>query len=106
MKKLNELAMQIVRENMKNARHQLAKTPYWKTAEFAYASYSLTTLIEILEYLRRSPDISPIIILEEYRDQMDDYACRNIIGSYMFSVAYDTVTNIIDELISSKEVCK
>lgn len=50
--------------------------------------------------LNKRKNTPPLIIIERFRDQMDDYSCRNIHTSYMFSVAKDMAEWIIDLLIT------
>ncbi len=62
-------------------------------------SYSRWAADEIIHELEMNKDIPPLIILEEFRNKMDDYACENLRNSFIFSEAYDVVTIIIDELL-------
>lgn len=57
--------------------------------------YEKWAISEILEYINKS-DKRTIDAVEEFRDKMDDYACK---GNYIFSIAYDTATCVLDALI-------
>ena len=72
----------------------------WRTAYLSQRSYAKTAAQDILELLRDT-DQPPLVVIEAYRDKMDEYACLNKFGSIMFSVAHDTAENIIDSLIGS-----
>lgn len=73
---------------------------YWHSSSFAQRSYAKTAAYEILELLRNSSE-PPLVIIEEYRDKMNEFACLNSFGSFIFSVASHTAENIIDMLVGS-----
>lgn len=66
----------------------------------AQTSYSRWAIREIMVRLIKDRTTPPLIVIEQFRDQMDDYSCRNLYTSYMFSVAKDTAEWIIDLLIN------
>jgi hypothetical protein len=62
-------------------------------------SYSYWAAEEILLKLISNPDIPPLIVIEQFRDQMSEYSGKNRYTSCIFSVAKDTAEWIIDLLI-------
>lgn len=63
-------------------------------------SYSRWAAREILVRLEKNRTTPPLILIEEFRDQMDNYSCVNIRTSYAFSCAKDMAEWIIDLLIA------
>lgn len=98
MNSLNDYALSYVRSEIKEHEEILKTTSYWKSYDFAFISYSISALKEILSRLEKDRVTSPITIIREYRDQMSDYACVNPEGSFMFSVACDMAVYMLDEL--------
>jgi hypothetical protein len=100
MSEANKIAMRVVLDYI----NELESTPcfwdYWTSAYFAQRSYAKTAARDILELLENSSE-PPLVVIETYRDKMDEYACLNEVNSFIFSVAYDTAENIIDAIISS-----
>lgn len=101
MSKANEMAIQIVQEYVKELENHPCSIGYWRSSEFAQRSYAKTAAYDILERLKKQCSEPPLIVIEEYRDKMDEYACINPVASIMFSVAHDTAENIIDALVGS-----
>lgn len=81
-------------------RKTLTTTAKWRDYSLAQESYSRWAAREILIRLIREKNTPPLIVIERFRDQMDDYSCRNPYTSYMFSVAKDMAEWIIDLLIT------
>ena len=55
---------------------------------------------DLLEYVMSNPDMHAINLVEEYARRMDNYACRNKKGSYVFSIANDVAVGVLDMLYS------
>lgn len=72
----------------------------WDSYGFRQESYSRWAAREILYRLENDRNTPPLIIIENFRNQMDEYACMNSCTSYMFSVAKDMAQWIVDLLIS------
>lgn len=75
---------------------------------FYLYSYSIWALSELKEYVifhytHGTRDIEYCI--EDYRDMMDEFTCsaKTEITNYMFSLAYDEVTNFLDLWLNRKE---
>lgn len=73
----------------------------WPKYEFSKRSYERWAAKEILESIRRRPDISPLQIVEGYVHMADKFSGiehdeRN--DSFIFSVAHDVATDILDIL--------
>lgn len=72
----------------------------WKYREFQQDVYTKWALREILNILIKRQDQPPLQVLEEFKEQMDEYACSGDSKyNYMFSVAYDTAQWVIDLLL-------
>lgn len=66
---------------------------------FQQSSYIKWAAVEFYNYVLRQPDdIVPLTVAESFRDRMDDYACRYM-DNIMFSVAVDTMDDIVDLII-------
>lgn len=63
-------------------------------------SYSRWAAKELLLRLKKNKTTPPLILIEEFRDQMDHYSYINVRTSYVFSCAKDMAEWIIDLLIS------
>lgn len=72
-----------------------------KRIEFEYKSYQCSALEEIERYLTKHNKEDPIEMLEEFRYQMDCFACetKNPTANFMFSVYYDVATDVMDTLL-------
>ena len=70
--------------------------PHWDKERFKQQAYSVFTADEILRLLHEDEDRSPLVIIEDYANKMDNYACRGGKMSFLFSVAYDVAINILD----------
>lgn len=73
--------------------------------EFDLLAYNHWAYKELSNYVyRRKSDISPVSAVEEFREKMDDYACKAKTGeaNFIFSVAYDVATDILDLFISDE----
>ena len=99
MNKANIMAIQIVRNYISRLERQ--PMGYWRSSEFAQLSYSKSAARDLLNLLQDKTDTPPLVVIEEYRDKMNDYSCLNPMWSFMHSVAADTADSIIDELIGS-----
>lgn len=77
---------------------QIAKNFYDNPLE--QRSYSEWAMNEIIERLSQNSRTPPLMVIEEFRDQMNDFSCINPITSYIFSCAKDTAEWIIDLLIA------
>ena len=100
MSKANTIAIRVVLDYINELESTTTTFDYWNSAYFAQRSYAKTAAYDILELLKNSTE-PPLVVIEEYRDKMNDYACLNGFGSVIFSTAYDTAEGIIDALIGS-----
>lgn len=57
---------------------------------------------EILKEVEANPDVSPIIIVEQFAERMDNYSLENTFVSFSFSVAKDTADDILSILWNIK----
>lgn len=60
--------------------------------------YEQWAIEEILSHIKSS-NKRVLDAVEEWRDMVDDFACKNTKSSYIFSIAYDTATCVLDALI-------
>ena len=72
----------------------------WYSDSFISNSYSICAAKELLTRLNNNRDIPPLITLENFEELMDEYACKNINNSFLFSCAKDMTRWIIDLLIA------
>lgn len=72
----------------------------WYNDSFVSNSYSIWAAKELLTRLNNNRDIPPLITLENFEELMDEYACKNINNSFLFSCAKDMTRWIIDLLIA------
>nr|DAJ79347.1 MAG TPA: hypothetical protein [Caudoviricetes sp.] len=66
---------------------------------FRQKSYSRWAGRELLLLLEKNTDKPPLILIEEFRDKMDDLSCISKNG-YIFSCAKDMAEFVIDLLIN------
>lgn len=62
--------------------------------------YEQWAISEIIDAIWKS-DKRVLDTVEDFRKKMDNYACKNTKSSYIFSIAYDTATSVLDCLISA-----
>ncbi len=74
--------------------------------DFYYHSYCRWALDELEHYIWKHSNTKDIMyLLETYRQRMDDWSClpnKPAETCWMFTVAYDMVTYIIDQVITVK----
>lgn len=92
---MREKAVQIVQNYADDLRYSLRAAK--SREERRQIVYALTSAEEILDILNSSSS-HPLEIVEYYIGLMDDYACRNLKNSYMYSCGYDTAYDIYDRL--------
>lgn len=63
-------------------------------------SYYKWTANELLYRLNSSREIPPLVIFEEFHDEMEKYSKKNKFASYIFSCGKMVTEQIIDMLIS------
>lgn len=76
-------------------------------ATFEYQSYKRWALVELRNYICKKclhEDFSIFETVEEFRALMDQYSCESKSGecNFIFAVAYDVATDVLDHLISEK----
>lgn len=77
-------------------RQSLKITAIWHSYSLAQESYSRWAARELLVRLETNRTVPPLVIIEEFRDQMDDYSYN----SCVFLCAKDLADCIIDLLIT------
>lgn len=63
---------------------------------FTQRVYEKAAVMDILNKCDQERDKPVRWIIEEYEKQMDEYSTKNLRNSYMFSVARDVATDILD----------
>lgn len=100
MSEAQKLAYKVVSAYIDELENSPNPIEHWRSSYMAQRSYAKTAAYDILELLRDSTE-PPLVVIEEYRDKMNEYACLNKHGSIIFSVAADTADNIVDALVGS-----
>lgn len=94
----NEIAISIVKDCIKDLEYGLSQCDCLDDASNTQIIYSDIGARQILELLEKNTKTPPLWVIEEYRDQMDEYMYMNSAGSYMFSVFHDIAEHIIDRM--------
>lgn len=76
---------------------------YWNTELFTQKVYTIWAIEEIRKAIENDQDESPILIIEDFISKMDEYSCKNIKISAIFSVARDAGMYVLDEIIFRRE---
>ena len=63
-------------------------------------SYARWAVKQLITKISDNPDITPLSIVENFKRQMNEYACRNKISGIIFSIAYDVAEDVTDKLIN------
>ena len=93
-----DTAIEITEYCLKQSRKNIVD--WWYSNSFVNNSYSIWVAKELLTRLNNNRDIPPLITLENFEELMDEYACKNINNSFLFSCAKDMTRWIIDLLIA------
>lgn len=78
----------------------LANPKYMSGYGFKQKCYSKWAIKQMADDLARYPNIPPLTIIEEFRNQMDEFSCLNPHSSFQFSCAKDMAERVIDLLIN------
>jgi hypothetical protein len=97
MAKPNDRAIEIVRHCLKKVINSTADLRGYSIMQESYSRWAAR---EILIMLEKNRDTPPLILIEQFRNQMDEYSCLNERTSYRFSVAKDTAEWIVDLLLT------
>ena len=81
---------------------ELNEISTWQGYNFERGSYSKWFAMELLKSLKAQPSMPPLIVIENFRDSMDNYSCLSKEENFriIFSIARDVTENIIDYLLS------
>ncbi len=97
MKTANDNAVSVIRHCINSLLNEAANKRGYSLAQESYTKWAARELLIRLEKNRGLP---PLVIIEEFRDQMDRYSTMNVRTSYPFSCAKDLAEWIIDLLIT------
>lgn len=75
----------------------------WQERHIVQTYYSKIAAIKILYSVKTDKSLSPMTIVENFRDKMNRYACMNDFNSTMFSIQADAAEYILDEIVVYKE---
>ena len=67
---------------------------------FEQGSYLKWTVNELLDRLRENPEVTPLIIIKDFRNQMEEYSKVNPDTSLVFNSGKDLAEWIINLLIA------
>ena len=97
MKTANDNAISTVRHCINSLLNEDVNKRGYSLAQESYSKWAARELLIRLEKNKGRP---PLMIIEEFRDQMDRYSTMNVRTSYPFSCAKDMAEWIIDLLIT------
>ena len=97
MKTANDNAISTVRHCINSLLNEAVNKRGYSLAQESYSKWAARELLIRLEKNKGRP---PLMIIEEFRDQMDRYSTMNVLTSDPFSVAKDMTEWIIDLLIT------
>ena len=84
----------ILAEEYIRIRDSTNKIEYKACAEWAFD--------KLLKFVYESTTVSDILLnFDAFKKEMDDCACKHLLGSYLFGYAYDIVTYAIDVIFLS-----
>lgn len=88
-------------DKVRNGWYDPPKTYHQKKSKFEKQSYSYSALNEIKFYIMEHENKDPILLLEEFRYQMDRfvYCSETSEAQFMFSIYYEVATDILDVLL-------
>lgn len=86
-----------IRELQNQARYE------WQARHIAQTYYSKIAAVKLLQSIKTNKSLSPLTIVENFRDKMNRYACMNDFNSTMFSIQADAAEYILDEIVVYKE---
>jgi hypothetical protein len=72
----------------------------WQGCTFKELSYSKWAANELLKCLEEQQEIPPLLVMESFRDKMDEYSHLNQKFGFVFSDARDVTEDIIEYLLS------
>ena len=71
----------------------------WNSMVFKQRSHAKWAAKEVLKYVIKHKELTPIEAVSNFAKLMDYYSCKNPHTSYVFSVANDIAVDILDMLI-------
>ncbi len=94
----NETAKEIVKDYGEYLEDLFSSLPLEYTLE--QISYSRWAISKLLSKLDRYASIPPLLTMENFRNKLYEFSCINKRTSLIFVVAYRTVDDAIDLLVS------
>ena len=75
----------------------------WQRGYFEQNSYSVWAMKELIRRIEIKKKLSPILVIEQFIHEMDEYSCKTQSSSFMFSIAKDAAEYIYDICLIMKE---
>ena len=91
---MNKEAIFVLQEYL--ADHEKPVRYFWRKEYFEQHSYSRWAVKELIRRIQIKKNTPPIIVIEDFIQEMDEYSCKKSSSSFMFSVAKDTAEDIYD----------
>ena len=101
MDEIRQVAVRIIRSYIRELEHNVQYQ--WQEKHLAQIYYSKIAAIKLLSYVKTDKLLSPMTIVENFRDKMNEYACMNDFNSRMFSIQVDVAEYILDEIVVYQE---
>ena len=96
-----QLAVRIIRLYIRDLEQY---APFqWQDKHLAQTYYSKIAAMKLIKEIRSNELLSPMTIVENFRDKMNHYACMNDFNSTMFSIQADVAEYILDEIVVYQE---
>lgn len=67
--------------------------------DFTQLSFEKWALMEMQELIREKSNISPVAVVNEFMNRMEQYAMERHPNSYVFCIAVDTAYSVLSEII-------
>ena len=91
---MNREAIIVLQEYL--ADHEKPGRYSWRKDYFEQRSYSRWATKELIRRVQIKKKTPPIMVIEDFIQEMDNYSCKKPSSSFMFSVAKDTAEDIYD----------
>ena len=83
--------------------NNIKENDYWNVELFNQKVYTIWAIEELRKEVEKNKNESPIFTIENFISKMDEYSCKNIKTSTIFSVARDVGMYVLDEIIFRRE---
>ena len=89
-------------DKIREKRDRCYRAPKWGMPKryFEQLSYHNWAVEELIKEIEESETLPPMIVVEEFINRMEEYACKSEKNGRMFSIAKDAGEWVLDILIS------